>query len=135
MTWYYESLDTYEIIVDITNLTNEMLDEIDIITDEKIYNELCEITGVNPTLDINKLMEKLDNFTQIRIHTQNLKISRLPLKLITYIDCFNNDVIEFPPTCKNYYFVDRHPIRPISRGGEAYFLINEPLLKTKHFLI
>lgn len=107
-----------DLIISLQYLTNEILDNIDDIS-MQYNNKLWHIKGVNPDLNIDKLMEKLVNckFLEISYNdTQNINnpninfnrtIAKLPPKLESFTHHNNlNNILEYPDTLKQYHIYD-----------------------------
>lgn len=103
--WCDVNNDMKIIIINLENFTNDILDTLEIIEDERLINYIYKIKGKNETLDIDKIIDKLINIKYLIIEThQKLHISRLPSKLKDLTEEYgNNDISIFPETLERYY--------------------------------
>lgn len=86
-------------------LTNEKLDNLEFnFSDDKIFY----LYGYNPSLDIDKLIDKLDNIKSIffDLSCGKLTLSRLPSMLKEYISHYQHDILEYPKTLELYKTFD-----------------------------
>lgn len=114
--WYDEiknntqSGTIYKITIDLSTLTNAMLDNGEIIpnickTDDFIVHIINSVQISNFTLNINKLMEKIERCKNLVLtECSGLKISRLPPRLEVLKNTHKNIILgEIPNTLKEYY--------------------------------